>query len=143
MLYFLNSRNLFLLFLGGSLVACSVRPEDQEAWVGTPSEILDKHPIWSSMKQVRTIDEEGVEIRTFVNSKAAMPCAAGGDIYKGVIDYTTYQSFMTCMSKFPSCNNIFLVQKGKVKSYIPTPSGGARCYTDDRTRPDYKGPNNL
>lgn len=132
-----------LLIVFCALAACAVRPDDQAAWVGASSKLLDTHPIWSTMKQVRTITDDGVEIRAFVNSKEATPCAAGGDIYKGIIEYEIYKSFMTCMSKFPSCNNIFLVQQGKVKSYLPTPSGGAYCYTDDRTRPDYKGPNNL
>jgi hypothetical protein len=136
----------FCAALGGAAVlgGCgSVRPEDQAAWVGQPISKLETHPVLLTMQLVRTTASDGTEIRNYVNGQSVASCSGGGSIYKGAIDYGTYQTFSTCVQRFPSCNNIFYVKNGIVTAYIPVGTGGARCYTDDTMRPDFRGAVNM
>jgi hypothetical protein len=55
----------------------------------------------------------------------------------------TYNTFASCMQSFPACNNIFYINNGIVTQYTPIGTGGAKCFTDERTRPGFSGPTNL
>lgn len=126
------------------LAACaSVRPEDQAAWVGVPVSALDKHPIFLTMSVVKTIASDGTEIRNYINGANVGSCSAGGSIFSGTISYANYSAFSSCMSRFAACNNIFFINAGKVTSYTPVGSGGARCFTDARLQPNFSGATNI
>jgi hypothetical protein len=43
------------------------------------------------------------------------------------------------LSTTPTYNDIVHSKGGVVQSYTPIGSGGARCYSDDRTRPGFSG----
>ncbi len=126
------------------LAACqSVRPEDQAAWVGSPVSELDTHPIFLTMRQVRTITPDGTEIRNYVNGRDVSACSGGGSVFNGMVDYATYNSFTSCIKTFAACNNIFYINGGKVTGYTPIGTGGMRCYTDETSRPGFRGAANI
>jgi hypothetical protein len=126
------------------LSACAtVRPEDQAAWVGVPVAALDTHPIFYTMPVVRTIATDGTEIRNYVNSRSVMACAGAGTIFSGTVTFATYNTFESCMQSQPTCNNIFYIKNGIVTAYTPIGSGGGRCWTDERSRPYFRGSTNY
>ncbi|WP_454619023.1 hypothetical protein [Bradyrhizobium cenepequi] len=135
-----------------SLAGCmSVRQEDVDAWAGRPVAELDVHPVFLTMKVVRTVTPDGTEIRNYVNSKDMVSCGGGGTVspgfkpqgYSAVAAPTTYSSNVMCTSSTPTCNNLFYIKGGIVQRFTPVGSGGARCFTDERMRPGFSGPVNY
>ena len=130
--------------LGLLLAGCaSVHKEDTDAWVGQPVAELDKHPMFMLMKLVRTQADDGTEIRNYVNGKELVTCSSGGSVYAGPVSMATYNQYNSCARNFPTCNNIFYIKDGRVLSYAPVGTGGARCFTDDRARPGFRGATNF
>lgn len=132
-------KKILLLCCALTLASCVVRPEDQAAWVGVPVVNLDKHPVFLTMPVVKTKASDGTEIRNYVNGRNIGSCTGGGSVFAGTIDFASYNSFSSCMSSFAACNNIFYIKNGRVEAYTPIGSGGARCYTDERTQPSFRG----
>ncbi|WP_136626624.1 hypothetical protein [Bradyrhizobium macuxiense] len=141
-----------LLMLSLSLTGClSVRQEDVDAWTGRPVGELDVHPVFLTMKMMRTVTPDGTEIRNYVNSKDVMSCGGGGAVtpgfkpqgYSAIAAPTTYSSNVMCTSSTPTCNNLFYIKGGIVQRFTPVGSGGARCFTDERMRPGFSGPVNY
>jgi hypothetical protein len=126
------------------LVDCvSVRQADLDAWPGQPESALEKHPLFLTMPVVRTVASDGTEIRNYVNGRNIEQCSGGGSIFSTSVDFATYSRFTQCMQSFAACNNIFYLNARVVTQYIPVGTGGARCYTDERTRPNFRGPTNF
>jgi hypothetical protein len=113
-----------------SLTACAtVRPEDLASWRGRPVAELDKHPIFATMRMTRSIAADGTEVRNYSNAVGQTTC--GGEYA------------ISCVSKTPACNNVFHIKDGIVQRYTPIGSGGGRCFTDERARPDFTGATNY
>ena len=134
------------------VAACAhVREEDQAAWVGQPVSALEKHPVFLTMQLVRTQASDGTEIWNYVNARNVSSCSgflggygnASSGTYGGVTSFSAYNGFMNCMSNVAACNNIFYVEGGIVQRYTPVGSGGARCRTDARLQPGFKGATNI
>jgi len=131
---------IFALFATGCM---SVRQEDREAWVGQPVTKLDLHPIFLTIPLVKTISPDGTEIRNYINGHNIGVCTGSSSIYGGTINYANYNAFSSCLARFAACNNIFYIRNGIVKQYTPIGTGGASCYTNDATRPDFSGSANI
>lgn len=126
------------------LASCaSVRQEDLQSWVGHPVDELDKHPVFLTMQTVRTRTADGTEIRNYINGQNVASCSGGGTVFAANVDMATYSRFSSCMQAFAACNNIFYIKDGSVTQYTPIGTGGARCYTDERTRPGFAGATNI
>lgn len=110
----------------------SVRPADLDAWVGQPVSALDTQPFFLTLPVVKTMTPEGIEIRNYVNGMDTASCSGFGSSY---VNYSSWSTTQSCVAQFRACNNIFYIRDGRVLSYRPTPSGGARCATDARVRP--------
>lgn len=95
------------------------------------------------MRLVRSHAADGTEIRNYANGAAHTACSGGGFINSYGSGMATVSQNANCVSRTPTCNNIFHVKGGIVQSYTPVGSGGARCYTDDRVRPGFSGPTNF
>jgi hypothetical protein len=119
-----------------------VRQADTDAWVGRPVADLDKHPIFLTMRIVKTRADDGTEIRNYVNGRNASSCSTSGSA-NAYLNTADYASFTNCMQTFQACNNVFYINKGVISRYTPIGTGGGRCYTDDTTRPDFAGATNL
>lgn len=129
------------LGLLSAIAACAtVREEDTASWVGQPVAKLEKHPVFLTMQLVRTKASDGTEIFNYVNARNIGACSRSGAIFATTVDMATYSGFTSCMSNVAACNNIFYVKNGTVERYTPVGSGGGRCYTDQRARPDFSGP---
>ena len=113
---------VLLIMLSGCLPPfLTVRQVDLNAWVNVPVEALDMHPVFLTMRLETTFTEGGLEIRNYVNERNVSFCPASG----------------VCAQKNVACNNIFYIKEGIAQEYRPTPSGGARCYTDKSLQPRY------
>lgn len=135
---------LIFAMLGFGLAGCqSVRVEDTAAWEGRPVSDLELHPVFATMRLVKTVASDGTELRNYVNGGNASSCSSDASIFATTVSSAVYSDFTNCMSRFAACNNIFYVKSGRVLSYVPTGSGGARCYTDERTRPGFRGATNF
>lgn len=135
-----------LAYLGTiALTACaSVQQADLDSWVGQPSSLLELHPVFMTIPVVKTQTSDGTEIWNYINGGNIGGCSGGGNVSLGKkLDYATYSSFSSCMSRFAACNNIFYLKDGRVLRYTPIGSGGARCYTDERVRPNFSGTTNF
>ena len=128
-----------------SLAGCqSVRQEDLASWEGQPATKLDMHPVFITMKLIRTKTDDGTEIRNYLNAQDVTTCSSSGDIRPGgFMSSASYDQFMACSHSLPTCNNIFYIKNGRVLRYTPVGTGGAKCFTDDRARPDFSGPTNM
>ena len=121
-----------------------VRQEDLTAWEGQPVELLDKHLVFLTMRSVRTVTADGTEIRNYVNGAAVGACDGGGAVVQGgFVNSATYSQFSSCIARFAACNNIFYVKSGHVLRYAPIGTGGARCYTNEATNPNFSGAANI
>lgn len=141
---FKATRNMIVVAAALALLGCAgVRQEDQDAWVGVPVSELDLHPLFSTMPVVRTTAADGTEMRNYVNSETLSTCSGGGTIRSGYVSSAVYNEFHSCVSTKAACNNIFYINNGVVTAYVPTGSGGARCYTDETTRPGFRGAVNV
>jgi hypothetical protein len=116
----------------------TVRQEDLVAWEGAPVSALDSHPVFLTMPMTRTVTADGTEIRNYVNGSSVGHCGGGGSV-----NYSTYQQYSNCVSRFAACNNIFYIKDGRVTRYTPVGSGGARCRTDETLQPGFRGPTNI
>lgn len=96
-----------------------VRQSDLDAWVGVPVTALDIHSLFLTMRLERTLTDDGIEVRNYINEDIRVICPAAG----------------VCVQRRVACNNIFYIDEGYVIEYRPTGSGGARCYTDITNRP--------
>lgn len=112
-----------------------VRVEDTAAWVGRPVNDLDLHPVFLTMQLVKTTAADGTEIRNYVNSGTSLECYGGGALFGTSASTAMFSDFSNCTSRKGACNNIFYIKKGVVTEYLPTGSGGARCFTDETLRP--------
>ena len=127
-----------------ALLGCvSVRQPDLDARVGQPVVALETHPVFLTMPVVRTVASDGIEIRNYVNGRNVGQCVGSGNIFSSSVDFATFSNFSRCMQSFAACNNIFYVKSGTVVQYTPIGSGGARCYTDERLRPNFRAPTNF
>lgn len=127
-----------------AIAGCAhVRQEDLASWVGQPVDMLDKQPVFLTMRSVRTVTADGTEIRNYVNSAAIELCSGGGAIYSGFVNSATYSQWSSCVARFAACNNIFYIKNGCVERYTPIGTGGMRCYTNDAARPDFSGSANI
>jgi hypothetical protein len=134
-----------LFIAAGQIAGCNhVRQEDLTAWEGQPVELLDKQPIFLTMHSVRTVTADGTEIRNYVNGAAVGSCDGGGAVVRGgFVNSATYSQFSSCIARFAACNNIFYIKDGHVLRYSPIGTGGARCYTNDATNPNFSGAANI
>jgi hypothetical protein len=142
-------RIAFLAALAACLIAvalagcATVRPEDLAAWKGRPVADLDRHPMFAAMKLVRTYAADGTEIRNYMNGVAQTACSGGGSVNAYSAYAANFNQQGACISRTPTCNNIFYIKGGIVQQYTPIGSGGAKCFTDDRARPGFSGPTNF
>jgi hypothetical protein len=128
----------------GALGSCkSVRQVDVDSWVGQPVSVLEKHPLFLTMPVVRTVASDGTEIRNYVNGRNISQCSAGGTLFSSNVDFADYSRFSQCMQGFAACNNIFYVKDRVITQYVPVGTGGGRCYTDERTQPNFRGNTNF
>ena len=132
-----------LALMLASCATKTVHQEDLQSWVGRPVTDLDKHPIFLTMQVVRTRAADGTEIRNYINGRNTASCSGGGTVFAGYVDMATYNKFSTCMQTFSACNNIFYINNGVVTQYSPIGTAGARCYTDENTRPGFIGAANI
>ena len=131
---------------GLALAGCvGVRQEDQAAWRGRPLSDLELHPVFNTMRVVKTQASDGTQIWNYVNGAAVSRCSGDGfgTVFRGTLTTAQYSEFTSCMARVAACNNIFYVKGGRVLDYVPVGSGGAVCYTDDRTRPGFRGATNF
>lgn len=139
-----ETHGVCVLLLSVCLAGCaSVRQEDMDAWIGQPVVALETHPVFATMRLVRTRASDGSEVRNYINGTVVSSCSGGGNISAGIVDFASYNSFMSCMHQHPACNNIFHLKEGKIISYTPIGTGGARCFTDARAKPNFRGAANL
>src|SRR6266700_5031946 len=125
-----------VLLVGG---CASVHQEDLASWIDRPVSELDTQPMFLTMQVARTRTEDGTEIRNYVNGKEVISCSGGGSIFAGPVNMATYNQYSSCARNFPTCNNIFQIKSGRVISYTPVGTGGARCFTDERARAGFAG----
>jgi hypothetical protein len=136
-----SMRHALLTVIALALVGCAgVRQEDTQSWIGRPVVDLEKHPVFATMQVVRTQTSDGTEIRNYVNGRAAMSCSGGGSAYRGIQSTANYNTFNNCIQQMAVCNNLFYITNGIITQFSPVGTGGARCYTNEKLRPDFSGP---
>lgn len=131
-----------LLFALAMMAACGVREQDVAAWPGQPVSALEQHPVFLTMPVVKTRTSDGTEIWNYVNSRTISSCTGAGTLVASG-GYVSGAAFQNCMASQAACNNLFYVKGGVVQRYTPVGSGGARCFTDDRAKPGFRGPTNY
>lgn len=120
------------LLLSAGCAMLGVRQADLDAWVGQPIIALETHPMFLTIPVVKTVASDGTQIWNYVNGKEFGQCSTSGS---GLLSTSAYSQVTTCMQNKMACNNIFFINDGKVLRYTPVGSGGARCITNDSTRP--------
>lgn len=127
-----------------TLAGCAgVRPQDLTAWEGQPVELLDRHPVFLTIPVVRTTTNDGTEIRDYINGTTISSCSQNGTLFRGVVDIASYNQFTSCSSTLAACHNIFYIKAGRVLHYTPIGRGGTRCFTDERTGPNFSGATDI
>ena len=134
-------RILLYSLLAALLVGCAtVNPADTEAWVGQPTSVLEKQPLFLTMPVIKTQASDGTDIWNYVSGQAATSCNQDGTLFGRRVGWGAYSGFTDCISRFQACNNIFYIRDGRVQRVVVQASGGAQCSTDRRFLPTYAGP---
>jgi hypothetical protein len=137
-------RIIAVCVLALTLAGCAtVHQEDLDAWAGRPVSDLDKHPIFVTLPVVRTVTQDGTEIRDYVNGRNVASCSSGGSVFAGQVNYATYNGFTNCMQNFAACHGIFYIKNGVVQNVSAIGTGGMRCYTNESMRPGFSGSANI
>lgn len=125
---------VMLLLLPG----CTVRQQDLDAWRGVPVLALDTHSLFLTVPMVRTVTQNGIEIRNYVNKIGVSQCfnpafgmGQASATGQTVVGYSQYTSFQTCSARLVGCDNIFYIRDGRIIEYRPE----GRCFTDERVQP--------
>jgi hypothetical protein len=95
------------------------------------------------MPVVKTVASDGTEIWNYVNGANLGQCSGGGSIWGKQLSFAQYNQFVSCVQRFAACNNIFFIRDGKVLRYTPVGTGGARCFTDERAQPGFRGATDI
>lgn len=112
------------------LTGCvGVRQQDLNAWVNMPVEALDTHSFFITLPVYKTITDEGIEVRNYVNGGEVSQCST--QILGKKNRYSNASAVTNCSTSNVVCNNIFYIKDKKVIEYAPT----GRCMTDDSVRP--------
>ena len=126
---------LIVFFFYGCATVKQVRQVDLDAWVGVPVEALDLHSFWMTIPMVRTIKDNGIEIRIYVNKLNVSSCFENVGIYAStnkIMSYANFTAFQNCISGVVGCDNIFYIKDGKVLEYVPV----GNCYTEEFLQPE-------
>lgn len=113
----------------------TVRQQDLDAWVGRPVEALDTHSFFLTIPMVKTVTDNGVEIRIYANKAAFSGCSgsAGGSLSQGgYLSYGNFQGFQACISQLVGCDNIFYIKNKRIIQYKPV----GNCFTDETLQPE-------
>jgi hypothetical protein len=130
-----------------------VRQEDLSAWVGIPVVALDTHSIFITFPVIRTVTDNGLEIRNYVNKQGISQCFANTNAFgssttraqanqrvgatsayslqANTISSVNFSTFQNCSNQIVGCDNIFYIRDGKVLEYRPT----GKCYTNGSVQP--------
>ena len=131
----------FLIGISASLLAgCAgrqVRPVDVDSWTGVSLVALDTHSIFLTMPQVRTVTDDGLEIRDYVSKVGVSNCVGSGGGFGGfgrgyAMSYGSFSSFQTCSAQLVGCDNIFYIRDAKVLQYKPV----GTCFTNQTLQPE-------
>lgn len=126
--------------LTAALIACAeVHPQDTEAWVGQPVNVLEKHPLFITMQVVKTRASDGTDIWNYVTGKDVSSCSLDGSVFGRRIGWGMYSGWSSCIARHEACNNIFYIRDDRVQRVVIVPTGGARCSTDPRFQPSFTG----
>ncbi len=133
-------RGLPQLLAAVTLVGCAqVRPQDTEAWIGQPVNVLEKQPLFLTMQVVKTQASDGTDIWNYVSGKDVSSCSQDGTVFGRRIGWSMYSGFSSCISRHEACNTIFYIRDNRVQRVVIVPTGGAQCSTDARFQPSFMG----
>ena len=109
----------------------TVRQIDLDSWNDVPVSALDLHSFWNTIPMVKTITDQDIEIRMYVNKKNISSCYGSGNanVY---LSTAAFNEFKNCVTSSFGCDNIFYIKNDKVLEYVPV----GNCYTDDSLRPE-------
>ena len=102
-----------------------VNSDDLYAWKGVPVEALDTHPLFSTLPMTKGTGPNGIEVRTYQNSKQSSACK---DAMLGGV------AVLDCGKQARACTTEFYVQDQRVIEALAR----GPCYTDRATRPAAK-----
>ena len=133
-------RGLSSVFVAATLVACAqVRPQDTEAWVGQPVNVLEKQPYFLTMPVVKTHASDGTDIWNYVSGQDVSSCSQNGALWGRWVGWGMYSGFTSCVARHETCNNIFYIRNDRVQRVVVMPTAGALCSTDARFLPSFSG----
>ena len=114
----------------------TVRQVDIDAWKDVPVTALDTHSLFITVPVVKTVTDQGIEIRDYVNKVGFSSCMGSGGgtggRYGYSMSYANFSSFQSCTAQMVGCDNIFYIRDGKVIQYKPV----GQCYTDETVQPE-------
>jgi hypothetical protein len=131
------------LFAALSALAACVNQGDLTTWNGQPLSTLDRHPAFMALPVVRTMTQDGIEIRNYIDSRTLVQCSEGGAIFGKVLDTAAYNRFSSCLATAGACSNVFYLKDDRVLQYTLVGSGGVICSTDPRRRPQAQSSGNV
>jgi len=131
-------RLLAVLACVGAAAGCTttppvVRQQDLDTWVGVPVAVLDTHPLFTTLPMVRTVGQDGVETRDYVNKKYVAGCLPSGATNTKIytMNAGTYRAFRVCSENMIGCDNVFTIKNGVVTQFAPV----GQCKTSEVVRP--------
>jgi hypothetical protein len=125
-----------LMMLCGCITR-EVRQVDIDAWTNVSVVALDTHSVFITMPQVRTVSDDGLEIRDYIDKVGVSNCMGTGAGFGGfgrgyMLNYANFNSFQTCSAQSVGCDNIFYIRDGKVLEYKPV----GLCNTNQTLQPE-------
>jgi hypothetical protein len=119
-----------LSLLASGCAEPTVRTQDLDIWAGLPVAALDTQPLFARTAMIRTLADDGIELRNYASGRGFASCA-GSESAVAAGAYVSAEAFSNCSSGWAGCNNIFRIGEGKVLAYTPT----GNCATNSSVWP--------
>lgn len=109
-------------------VARTESPDVMNEWLSIPTVALDTNTGLGGLRLIRTVTNEGLELRTYSKKKNISSCIPSDQI----LSASQWKYFQECSAKLKGCDIRFVIKNGKVVSALEHGS----CWRKSRIKPE-------
>jgi hypothetical protein len=99
-----------------------------QEWLDKPTIALDTNAALGALRLIRTMNAEGLELRTYSKRKNVASCIPSNEM----LSASQWKTFQECSAKLRGCDIRFVIKNGKVASALEYGS----CWRKSRIKPE-------
>jgi len=135
--YKMKKLTVLFFFLISSCSSILINQEVVQSWTNIPVSELDTHSWFLTVPMIKTITDDGLEIRNYRNGQTFSQCTGSGGgsgtVTGNTVNVST-STFQNCLSGEVACNNMFYIKDNIVLEYTLV----GNCRTANYLKPEYR-----